>query len=256
MKRTRLLCFFFISTSFFLQSCKERKSEEITVAAASNMRYVMEDLTALFSEKTGITCHLVVASSGQLTAQIKEGAPYDIFISADMKYPDFLHTEGLTFEPPQIYVYGKLVLWTAHDDQTPSMAMLVTENIKHIAVAQKETAPYGRAAMEAMTQKGYLEKIRDKLVYAGSISQVNHFIVSQATDVGFTSLSTVLSPDLRISGSWAEVPDSLYRPIAQGIVLLKSKDGTVKNETQKFYEFLFSRAALRIAEKYGYLTTL
>ncbi|WP_340066776.1 molybdate ABC transporter substrate-binding protein [Ascidiimonas aurantiaca] len=256
MKGIRLLHVFFISASIFLQSCGERESEEITVAAAANMRFVMEDLTTLFTKETGIICNLVIASSGKLTAQIKEGAPYDIFISADMKYPDFLYAQGLTTGPPQVYAYGKLVLWTAYHDQVPSMERLIDENVKHIAVAQTETAPYGRAALEAIKRKGYLEKIQNKLVYAGSISQVNHFVSSQSVDVGFTSLSTVLSPDLHTLGSWAEVPDNLYEPIVQGLVLLKSKEGTVKKETQKFYEYLSTNTALSVVKKYGYITAL
>ncbi|UII74872.1 molybdate ABC transporter substrate-binding protein [Flagellimonas sp. HMM57] len=226
-------------------------SEKITIATAANMRYAIEDLAKVFTKETGIQCDLVISSSGTLTAQIKEGAPYDVFISADTKYPNDLFNSGLTTNPPKTYAYGKLVLWTLKKHTVPSISILSDNSIEHIAIANPKIAPYGKAATSVLNYYKLLDKIEDKLVYGESISQTNQFILSGSAELGFTSISVVLAPELKEKGTWIELDNHLYEPIAQSVVLITHKKAN-SNSAKKFYDFLFSKKAKEILKNFGY----
>ncbi|MEM7485014.1 MAG: molybdate ABC transporter substrate-binding protein [Bacteroidota bacterium] len=226
-------------------------SEKITIAAAANMRYAIEELTYTFTKETGIQCDLVISSSGTLTAQIKEGAPYDVFISADTKYPNDIYTSGLAKNPPKIYAYGKLVLWTMTKNIVPSISILNEDRIDHIAVANPKIAPYGKAAISVLNHYKLLDKIEGKLVYGESISQTNQFILSASAELGFTSLSVVLAPELKEKGTWIELESHLYEPIAQSVVQI-THEKVNANSSKKFYDFLFSKKAKEILKNFGY----
>ena len=236
-----------------ISACGYQKSdqEKITIATAANMNYAMKELSAVFTQKTGIKCDLVVSSSGKLSAQIIEGAPYDVFVSADMKYPNEIFRVGLTQHPPKIYAYGELVLWTMKEGITPSMASLTKDSIEHIAVANPKTAPYGHAAIAALNNFRIFDAVSHKLVYGESISQTNQFIISRAADLGFTAMSVVLSPEMKGKGRWIALDEEYYPPIRQGVVVIERKKGN-RNHTQKFYDFLFSAEAKKLLKKFGY----
>ena len=225
--------------------------EKLTLATAANVQFAMQALTKAFSDETGIPCDIVLGSSGKLTAQIKAGAPYDMFISANMKYPDELQRAGLTVGSPEIYAYGKLVLWTCALDTVPSIDMLQAENIRHIAIANPETAPYGSASLDLLKWYGLYDELKDKLVYGESIAQVNQYIISETATLGFTAKSVILSPEMKGKGTWKEMEDAAYSPIAQGAVVLK-REGHDTSSAEKFFRFLFSDEAARILEEYGY----
>lgn len=231
----------------------KKKSEKVTIAAAANMQYAMEVIVQQFEDNTGISCDLIIGSSGKLTAQIIEGAPYDIFVSADMKYPTEIYTAGLAQQPPKSYGYGQLVLWTAMEDIRPSITMLKDVSIDHIAVANPQIAPYGRAAIEVLNHYGLYDNLNHKLVYGESVSQTNQFISSKSAAIGFTAMAIVLSPKLKDKGSWIALDKNSYSPIEQGVVLI-NRDQANRADTRKFYAYLFSKEAKMLLKNFGYLT--
>ena len=210
------------------------------------MQFAIAALTQSFTETTGIPCELIIGSSGKLTAQIKEGAPYHLLLSADMKYPTELFKSGFADTSPQIYAYGKLVLWTMTKEIQPSIHQLLSENIQYIALANPKTAPYGKAAIEVLQHYHLQEKIKAKLVYGESIAQTNQFITSKAAEIGFTAKSVLLSPHIKGKGHWVEIADTTYSPIGQGIIILKNKNKTFHQQAQQFYNFIFSPPAQSI----------
>ena len=247
-KNSFFFLFLFSTLTFF--SCKNNRAEKIAIATAANMQFAMKELSEAFTNQTGIDCDIIVSSSGKLTAQIKEGAPYDLFVSANMKYPEDLYQSGFTSKKPEIYAYGKLVLWSATEGIEPKMEFLENPKIRHIALANPKTAPYGQAALDALKYFDLFEKVEKKLVYGESISQTNQFIISGSAQIGFTAKSVVRSPKIANKGLWAKVNKKSYTPIAQGVVMLK-KDKLSKN-AEKFYDFLFSDHSKEILEKFGY----
>lgn len=224
---------------------------KLTIAVAANMQFAMRALTHAFAKENGVECDLIISSSGKLTAQIKAGAPYDLFVSADMKYPEDLYKSGFALEAPKIYAFGKLVLWSMDRKVKPSLSILKTKMIRHIACANPKTAPYGVAAVQALKHYDLYNLVKSKLVYGESISQTNQFIISESAELGFTAKSVVLSPDLKGSGSWVEINPDSYAPIAQGVIVLKRKNSEEANAL-KFYNFLFSAEAKKILKKFGY----
>ncbi len=234
--------FILISTA-----CTPKKDKTLLVATAANMQFVMQELCNSFSENTGITCELIHSSSGKLTAQILAGAPYDIFASADLKYPTELYQKGKTDQAPLIYAKGKLVLWTVVESIKPNLHTLSKSETKRIAMANPKTAPYGRAAKEVLEKKKI--PLEEKLVYGESISQVNQFVLSKAVEVGFTAKSVVL---FKQQGEWTEVPLTLYNPIKQGVVSIKNGKNSTQN-ARLFLAFLFSEEGKKILQKYDCL---
>ncbi|SFW66683.1 molybdate transport system substrate-binding protein [Sinomicrobium oceani] len=232
-------------------ACSPAHQAKITVATAANMKFAMQPLLADFTEKTGVECEMIVGSSGKLTAQIREGAPYDIFVSADMKYPQTLYEEGVAKAPPEIYAYGRLILWSVNG-AIPALTALPHPDVGHIALANPRNAPYGAAAVAVLKHYGIWDTVQDKLVYGESISQTNHFIMSGAATVGFTALSVVRSPDIEGKGRYIIPDPETYPPIAQGVVLIPQPD-TDPEQAGKFYDYLFSPEARKVLKDFGYL---
>lgn len=235
-------------------TCDSKPEEEVlTIATAANLQFAMEELTSTFTKEWDVKCEVILGSSGKLTAQIIQGAPYDIFISADMKYPYELSQKELTVNPPKIYAYGNLVLWTMTKDLDPTIDILSSKEVKHIALANPKTAPYGRAAMEVLAHYRIDDSLDAKFVYGESIAQTNQFIISGAAEIGFTSASVIQAPVIKGQGQWISLPDSLHTPIAQGIVII-NHTGNQLPDAQKFYSFLFSPKGREILNKFGYKT--
>lgn len=228
-------------------------AESLTVAVAANVKYAFEDLAAEFTKQSGVEVKTVVSSSGKLTAQIKSGAPYDVFLSADMDYPEALFKDGQAVSAPKVYAYGALVLWTAgSSDLSKGVAGLADGSIRKVAIANPRLAPYGRETLKSLDYYKVKVQVEPKLVYGESISQVNQYIDTGSVDVGFTAKSVVLSPELLGKGKWVEVPAESYEPIAQGVVMLRRGQAENGDATRKFYGFLFTPAAREIFKKYGY----
>lgn len=227
--------------------------KDLLIATSSNMQYAMEPLLKVFEQKTGYSCRQVIGSSGKLTAQVISGAPFDILLSADMAYPETLHNKGYSLDTPRIYAYGRLVLWSLVLNQLDFPASLLQDSLHHIALANPDTAPYGKAAREALRGLGKWNELETKMVYGESISQVNQFVLSGVAEVGFTAESVVRSPRLQDTGTWVPVPEELHQPIAQGLVLLNTGDAPAEAQ-QAFAEFLHSEDARKILGKFGYST--
>ncbi|MDP4285283.1 MAG: molybdate ABC transporter substrate-binding protein [Bacteroidota bacterium] len=247
----RKIAFIVICLAMALVSCHQKQNKKLNIAVAANMQFAMKELSESFTDQTGIPCNLIIGSSGKLTAQIKAGAPFDVFVSADMKYPDGLFKSGYTTNQPTIYAYGKLVMWSMINGMKPSIDLLKSPGVTHIALANPKTAPYGMAAIEVLRHYGIYENVKDKLVYGESISQTNQFITSKSAEVGFTAKSVVLSPELKGKGSWIDMDEADYAPIAQGVVVLKDNNAKQAN-AEKFYNFLFSDPAKDILKNFGY----
>ena len=227
---------------------------ELTVAVAANVQYTFEELQAAFEKETGIHIKPVIGSSGKFTVQIENGAPFDVFLSADMDYPRTLETEGLTYNAPKTYAYGTLVIWTMNDvDLSNGIDVFGDSNVRKIAIASPKTAPYGRQAVNALKHYNLYAKVHHKLVYGESIAQTNQFITTRAVDVGITAKSIVLAPNMKDKGEWIEIEKEAYEPIAQGVVILKHAQAANLDDARKFFDFLFSDQAQEIFEKYGYI---
>ncbi len=229
---------------------------KVVVSAAANTTYAMEEIKALFEkENPGTTIELIMGSSGKLTAQITHGAPYDIFMSANMKYPKTLDAEGKSLTRPLVYAKGALVMFTVKDiDLKKGISIVTDPSVKRIAVANYKVAPYGKAAVTALTKAGLIEKAEPKFANAESITQTLQYAMNSA-DMGFVAKSSMFSSKLagyNVEGkNWVEVDPKLYEPIEQGIILLKNAEG--KAEAKKFYDFIFSDKAKAIFKRYGYL---
>ncbi|WP_342646149.1 molybdate ABC transporter substrate-binding protein [Mucilaginibacter sp. CSA2-8R] len=227
--------------------------QTLRVAVAANAQFVSEKLAKAFKQKTGIEAQLIVSSSGKLTTQIEQGAPFDVFLSADMKYPQELYQKKLTTAAPKIYAYGTLVIWSkANGLSGNNLSGLSNVAIKKIAIANPKLAPYGTAAEEAMQKTHTFATLKPKLVYGESIAQVNQYLIAGAVDAAFTAKSVVLDSAQKGVGRWTEVDSKLYHPIAQGVVVLKASQGQNLAAANQFCKFMFSVQAKQIFKAYGY----
>lgn len=214
------------------------------------MQFAMEEIAIAFEKEHGTQVDLIISSSGKLTSQIEQGAPFDVFVSADMKYPQYLYDHNLTTKAPEIYAYGQLVLWTLNEGK-PSIESLTNNNIEKIAIANPKTAPYGQASMDVLKTHGLYLLVENKLIYGESVSQCNQFISTKSADIGFTSMSTVLAPNMKTTGHWIKIDSTDHSPITQGVVVLKKSKK--QKEAQLFYDFLMSDLAQNILAQHGYM---
>jgi molybdate transport system substrate-binding protein len=244
--------------------CSSIFAGEITVAAAANVSYAMDELVKEFNKTNPNTKVLVtLGSSGKLVAQIENSAPYDIFMSADMKFPQALFDKKLTKTPPVIYAQGVLAMFSSKElDYSKGINLLKDSTISKIAIANPKTAPYGAAAMEAI-KNAKIEGIDSKFVYAETISQAVTYATT-ATDIGFVAKSSLYEGNMtqyKENKNWITVDPKLYTPIEQGIVILDNtnslvgiiKDGQRKDEVKAFYDFILSASAKKIFTDFGYI---
>jgi len=229
-------------------------AETLTIAVAANVRYAYDELATGFNKETGIAVRSVSGSTGKIASQIKSGAPYDVFISADNETPDALFKDGLAETKPRVYAYGVLVLWTNKDfDLGKGLPLLADTKVQKIAIANPKLAPYGRASMQALASAKLDAAVESKLVYGESISQTTQFVDSGAADIGFIAKSVVIAPVMAGKGKWVEVPKGSYEPIAQAVVVLKHSAGAQSTNARKFADYLFTPKARAILAKYGYV---
>jgi molybdate transport system substrate-binding protein len=235
-------------------SCAQPKTQVLTIAAAANVQYALDSLVSVFEKDTGLECEIVISSSGKLTAQISKGAPYDIFLSADMKYPEVLYKDGFVKQKPVIYAHGSLVLWRyASNSEVDLWQLITSDEVASIAIANPKTAPYGTATMEALNSMNLLDSVERKLIYGESVAQTNHFITSGAAGLGFTAKSVVMTHQMRDKGHWTDVDLSYYTPIDQGMAVI-NHEGYEVPAAQLFYDFMLSPKAQSILQYFGYQT--
>lgn len=228
-------------------------AKSIRVAVSANVSYAITDLKKEFHKLyPNITVQIILGGTGKLVAQIKHKAPYDILLSADMNYPKSLYMSGEAITRPIVYAKGSLVYFSTKGIDL-SNGSSIFKDIKKIAIANPKTAPYGKASVEALKNLNIYEKVKSKLVYGESISQTLTYVI-RATDIGIVAKSALFSPKLshfKRGKDWIEVETKLYRPIEQGVVLLKH--GEKNPQASAFYAFILSKKAKGIFEKFGYI---
>ncbi len=232
---------------------KETRSE-VAVAAAANLREVLQELKqAYIAEDSARKVELTFGSSGLLVQQIFNGAPFDLFLSADTSFPEKLRTEGKAIGNPEIYAYGKVVLWSSNQDVSKGLNILLNPKIKKIAIANPELAPYGKNTVDALKKSGLYSKIESRIVWAENISQAAQFASTGNADVGFVALSNARNKEMTSRGTFYELTEEECSPIAQSGIILKGKN---HESAQDFFDFILSEKAEGIWERYGYQTKI
>ena len=228
---------------------------EIVVAAAADLTFVFKDAGARFEKETGNSIKFSYGSSGNFLSQIENGAPYDIFFSADVADPKKLEAAGPA-EPGTLYEYatGKLVIWVPAKsalDISQGLKVLLDPSIGKIAIANPKHAPYGAAAVAAMRHEGIYDRIKRKLVMGENILQTAQFVQSGNADAGLLALSLARAPAMKDTGRYIEVPSADYPPIVQAAVILKSSRN--KEIAKRFLKFLKEATTVALMRRYGFL---
>ena len=229
-------------------------ADTIKIAVAANVSYVIEELKTEFCKMHPDTKVVVIlGSSGKLTAQIRNGAPYGLFMSANMHYPKTLFEDKIATTKPKVYAQGTLAYLSSKPvDFSSGISLLADKKLKKIAIANPKTAPYGKASVEALQNTKLYKQVKTKLVFAESISQVVSYAIT-AADIGLIAKSLLYTPRMAAYEEgihWANVDERLYTPIKQGIVLLKYAHRNTSY--QDFYDFILSAKAKKILNQYGY----
>jgi molybdate transport system substrate-binding protein len=229
---------------------------ELTIAAASDLSYAFEEATAAFEKQSGHKVRLSLGSSGNFFSQIQNGAPFDLFFSADIEYPRRLEAAGLV-EPGSLYPYamGRIVLWVPAgsplDVAHLGLEALLDPAAAKISIANPQHAPYGRAAVAAIEKAGLYEKVSGKLVLGENISQAAQFVVSGNAQAGIVALSLAVSPAMRDKGRYFVIPQEDYPPIEQAAVILKSSPR--KQLAAAFLAYLKSEEGRALMKRYGFV---
>jgi molybdate transport system substrate-binding protein len=230
----------------------------VRVAAAADLEPVLPPILEQFQKETGIHAEATYQASAALTAQIQNGAPFDVFLSADLGYPQKLIAAGLAqglgdgpSGTPITYARGTLVLWTRKDSHlpAPSLELLRRPELHSLAIANPERAPYGRAAVAAIQKLGLYEALKPKLVTAENIAQAAQFVDSGNAEAGFISLTSASTPRLAADGRYFVIPAEDYPPLEQGAVLVTKTEHRV--EGKKLLVFLMSTPVQQELPKYG-----
>ena len=249
MIRVLIALILFLSSGF-----SPLAAEEITIAAASDLNFAFKDLVAEYEKTTGNRVKLTLGSSGNFYSQIQNGAPFDLYFSADIGYPRKLEEAGLTV-PGSLYRYavGRIVLWTGSKskfDVARGIDVLREPTIKKIAIANPKHAPYGRAAVAAMEHYNVYNVAKDKLILGENISQAAQFVESGACDIGVIALSLALAPTMKTAGAYWEIPASAHAPIEQGAVILQSSKH--QGAARQFLDFMKSEVGQEVMTRYGF----
>jgi molybdate transport system substrate-binding protein len=229
-------------------------AQSIKVAVAANLQSVIKVLGADFTKRSGITIEPIIGSSGNLVTQIKNGAPFDVFLSADMNFPQALFADGFSTDKPVVYASGSLIVCSTQNiDLKHWQTLILKDGVTKIAIANPAIAPYGKAATEALTKLDILDKSKNKIITGESIAQVNTYITTGVVSLGFTSQSLLMDGNQTNKLYWAPVDKKLYTPIQQGMVILKHASESNAQQAQQFHKYLLSSAAKAIFKKYGYI---
>ncbi len=229
-------------------------TQEILVAAAADLNQVLPVIAERFERQSGNRVKLSFGSSGNFFAQIQNGAPFDVFLSADMDFPKRLETAGLT-EPGSLYEYavGKIVLWAPNGpalDVSQGLPALLDARVRKIAIANPVHAPYGKAALAALQHEQLYERVKDKLVLGENVSQTFELVESGNADFGIVALSLVMAPKVKDTGRFFVVPPSSYPPIQQGAVVIRSSQH--KDAAKAFIAYLKRPETITLLKQYGF----
>ena len=228
---------------------------ELVVAAAADLSSALKEISDGYEKKTGAKVKLSFGASGALTQQIQNGAPFDLFFSADMDYPRQLVAAGEA-DGASLYQYavGRLALWVPADSpldvEHKGVSVLLDPSVKKIAVANPQHAPYGRAAVAAIKHYGLYDQVSDRLVLGENISQAAQFVESGNAQAGFVALAHAVAPQMQGKGKYWVVPVEAYPALAQGVVVLSHSSD--KKEAAAFLEYVKSKDAAEVFRKYGF----
>lgn len=230
--------------------------EELSIASAADLQSVMNEIATRFQKQSGSSVRVTFGSSGNFFAQIQNGAPFDLFFSADVEYPKKLQVAGLV-EEGSLYQYatGAIVLWALKRSEVElSKGLNVIEDakVKRLAIANPAHAPYGRAAEAALKNAGLWQSASSKLVLGENISQAAQFVQSGNADAGILALSLALTPAMKERGNYFEIPRQLYPPLQQGVVILSHS--AHKQLAAQFIAFLKSAEVKSLLKQHGFVT--
>jgi len=230
------------------------QGQEITVAAAADLRSALDEITSHFQTETAVHVKVVYGSSGNLFQQIQNGAPFDLFFSANSDYPKKLEAASLSV-PGTYYEYarGHLVLLTSSTstlDLQQGLKALLEPSIKRIAIADPGHAPYGQAAVAALKSQGIYDQVSRKIVVGENVAQAASFVISGAADIGIVAKSLAILPSARDRIRFAEIPANEYPPIQQACVLLKSSNK--QEPARRFITYIQTPEASKILQRYGF----
>ncbi len=243
-----------IISFFFGQRQVRAAGKEIRIAAAADLKFAMGELAGEFEKQTGAKVSVTYGSSGNFFSQMQNGAPFDLFFSADIEYPKKLDAAGLA-APGTLYEYavGRIVIWTPADAKVDvtkqGWKTLLDARVEKIAIANPEHAPYGRTAVAALQKAGIYESVKAKLVYGENISQAAQFVQSGNAQAGIVAMSLAVSPAMRDGKRW-KIPAEMHPALEQGAIVLK--DAKNKEAALAFLEFVKSAAARATLAKYGF----
>lgn len=251
VRRTRQIAF--LAVIFISRLC----AAQITIAAAADLQFAMQEISTKFEKESGKTVNVTYGSSGNFFQQLENGAPFDMFFSANLDYAKKLDAAGLT-EPGSYYEYakGKIVLWVGNEsriDLNSGMQVLLDPSIKKLAIANPQHAPYGQAAVMAMQKANIYDKVKNKLVLGENISQAAAFVLSGSADIGIVALSLAVSPNMKAKGHYIEVPTSDYPAIEQACVILRSSKN--KETAKQYLDFIKTPAIGDVLKSYGFDVT-
>jgi molybdate transport system substrate-binding protein len=252
---------FVVVAALVLKTGARPQPRELKVAAAADLASAMGKLGPAFEKQTGIQITVALGSSGNFFAQIQNGAPFDVFLSADKSYPEKLEQAGITEGAVSPYARGQLVLWvpTRSSLRFPSnsnqvldgnLDVLTGPSVQKIAIANPDHAPYGRAAVAALEHYGVYDRVKPKLVMGENISQTAQFAQSGNADIALIALSLAATGSLQSQGLWVLLPEDSYPPIEQAGVVLKSSPNKV--QAKQFLDFLTSPAGQAILHDFGF----
>lgn len=227
---------------------------QITVAAAANVKPALEEIRDSFEKSTGTRVQVVYGASGKFAAQIRSGAPFDVFVAADTQFPDSVTAWNLAGGKHVVYARGLVVLWTSVPDLDPAKgpSILRDPRVKRVGVADPKTAPYGREAMRALEAAGVADAVAPKIVWGGNLAQATQFAATGAVDAAFSGKSTALEM-LGGKGRWAALDPGLVPPLPQAALVLKFGKENHPIPSQAFVTFLAGPTVQAIWKRHGYL---
>lgn len=225
---------------------------KITVAAAADLKFAMDEIVATFQQAhSGDQVDVIYGSSGKFHAQIQQGAPYDLYFSADIAFPRALAKAGFAASEVKPYAVGRIVLWSATlDARQMTLASLTDARIARVAIANPKHAPYGKRAEEALRAAGLWDKVEPKLVYGENIAHTAQFVQTGNAQVGVIALALALNPELASKGGYWLIPDHLHAPLEQGFVITKRAESNAL--AQQFADYMGRKAARAVMTKYGF----
>lgn len=228
-------------------------AEKITVAAAADLKFAMDEIVTGFKKShSGAELDVIYGSSGKFHTQIQQGAPYDLFFSADINYPRELAKKGMAASEVKPYAVGRVVLWSnSMDASKMTLASLTDPKIARIAIANPKHAPYGKRAEEALKASGLWDRLQPKFVFGENIAHTAQFVQTGNAQVGIIALSLAVNPELAKKGGYYLIPDKLHNPLEQGYII--TKQGAAKLLAKQFADYMGSKPARSIMTRYGFV---